>query len=376
MIPHSLLWVGNLFVFIVNRPGQKKRVLVALSGGVDSAMAAVVLKKQGYEIIGVFFYLGDWVQKGLKNAEKITAKLNIPLKTVDVRKEFRKKIVDYFRETYKKGQTPNPCVMCNKEIKFQLLFDLIRKYKADYVATGHYARIGREISSSKPQIPNKTELKITNYKLLVAKDKLKDQSYFLYRLTQKDLARIIFPLGDYKKVEVKRIVKKMGLPVTREESQDICFLQGGRIDFFLGSYLELKPGNIVDEKGNILGKHKGLPLYTIGQRRGIEIGGTGPYFVIRKDAQKNELVVTDDPKKLLTKKFLVSQVNWINKEVKLPLRAQLQIRYRAPKFSAIIRRSGGKKLEVIGEKYWRAVTPGQSAVFYKKGEVLGGGIII
>ena len=349
-----------------------KKVIVALSGGVDSAVTAALLKKQGFEVAGVFFRFFDGAasRKSLEKAKKISKTLRVSLKIVDARKEFKKKIIDYFIESFKRGLTPNPCVVCNKEMKFRLLFDLMRKYKADYVATGHYAR---KVKCQKSNVKSKERI---TYKLLKAKDELKGQSYFLYRLNQKDLAKIIFPLGDYKKSEIKKLAKKLKLPTLKNESQDVCFLGEKNTADFLRKNLQLKEGKIVDEKGKILGKHKGLPLYTLGQRKGIEIGGKGPYFVVRKNLLSNELVVTNNPKKLLTKIFFVSGANWISGQPKFPLRAKVQTRYRAERFSATIRKVRSEKWEVRSEKPLRAVTPGQAAVFYKNREVLGGGIIL
>jgi tRNA-uridine 2-sulfurtransferase len=383
---------------------SRKKILVAISGGVDSAVSAALLKKQGFDVFGVFFcfFDGKNAKKSLNKAKKVAKVLNIPLKIVDARKEFKKKIVDYFVSSYKKGITPNPCVVCNKEMKFRLLFDLMKEIKADYVATGHYARLGREFSIFNFQFSNNEKIsKLENIKLLQAKDKTKDQSYFLYRLTQKELSKTIFPLGELKKTEVKRLAKKFKLPVFGdEESQDVCFLNGSLNNFLKKNlrFEEAGPpaslreqaclrsvaggGNIVDEKGNILARHKGLPFYTIGQRKGIEIGGTGPYFVISKDSKKNQLVVSNDPKKLLVRKFFVNRVNWVNKGNwgnsgrKYILKAHVQIRYHAPKVSAIIKSEKLGKLIVETKRPLRAVTPGQSAVFYRNSEVLGGGAII
>lgn len=394
---------------------NSKKVIVALSGGVDSAVAAALLKKQGHDVIGVHFLFCGPAWKPNFQVRGIAKKLGIPLKIVDARKDFKKRVIDYFLKEYKAGRTPNPCVVCNKEMKFRMLFNLMKREKAEYAATGHYARIKREFpisplhrSSSEAsnfQFPNKfqkskSKLQITDYGLLSAKDKSKDQSYFLYRLAQKDLAKIIFPLGDYKKTEVKRIAKKMNLPVQSGESQDVCFLARNDLNTYLSKYLKSSRGNIVDARGNIIGLHRGLPFYTIGQRKGIEIGppasrqmrevlparscnivaggrasGTGPYFVVGKNSRKNELVVSDDPKKLLTKKFFVKRANWIYPETKFPLRADVQIRYHAEKVSAIIRKAGDGRWEVRSEKPLRAATPGQSAVFFRGGEVLGGGVI-
>ena len=359
---------------------SNRKILIALSGGVDSAVSAALLKKQGFDVFGVHFCFFDDAnaKKSLNKAKNVAKALGIPLEIVDARKEFKKKIVDYFIKSYKKGITPNPCVICNREMKFRLLFELLRKYKADFVATGHYARIKREFSIFNFQFSNNSKIsKFQNVKLLEAKDKTKDQSYFLYRLTQKELVRTIFPLGDCKKTETKKMAKKFGLPVLRdEESQDICFLSGGDINSFLKKYLKPKSGNIVDESGKIIAHHKGLPFYTIGQRKGIEIGGTGPYFVIEKNPKKNELIVSNDPKKLLTNKFLVNRINWVNKEIKLPLYAEVQIRYHSEKFPAIIKPGKAGKLIVESKNPLRAVTSGQSAVFYKGEEILGGGIIV
>jgi len=355
---------------------KKNRVLVSLSGGVDSAVAAAILKKQGHDVVGAFFQFfdGAGAEKSLNNAKKIAKKLRILLKVVDAKKEFKKRIIDYFVSEYKNGRTPNLCVRCNKEMKFRLLFDLMRKEKADAVATGHYARI--HITHNMEHITQKNMLRVMRCVLHEAKDRIKDQSYFLWCLTQKDLAKIVFPIGEYKKSEVKKMARKLKLPVVKNESQDICFLEGKSVSEFLKRRLRWTVGGIRDIGGESLGKHKGLPFYTIGQRKGIKIGGTGPYWVIRKNVRKNELLVTRDPKKLLTKKFFASEINWINENIEFPAKVEVQIRYRADKVSAIIGLSGKSgKLAIETEKPLRAVTPGQSAVFYKGGEVLGGGTI-
>jgi len=265
------------------------------------------------------------------------------------------------------------------------LFDLMKEYKADFVSTGHYARIVRQSSAFsfvEQNSPNSSKPSFM-YKLREAKDKSKDQSYFLYKLTQKELSKTIFPLGDYEKTEVKKLAKKFKLPVFGdEESQDICFLAKSDINRFLGKYIKPKSGNIVNEKGNILARHKGLPFYTIGQRKGIEIGGTEPYFVIGKNSKKNELVVSNNPKKLLTKKFEVNLVNWVHPRTKKEERGffsvgvKIQIRYHSEKIPAIIKQDKSSRLVVETVKPVRAITSGQSAVFYRKDEVLGGGTIL
>lgn len=365
----------------------KGMVIVAMSGGVDSSVAAALLQKQGFDVVGVFFHFwkepieirdreGRGERENLccslesqEEARKVAQILKIPFYTLNVAKEFKKEVVDYFVREYKNGNTPNPCVVCNKEIKFKILLRKLQELKADYVATGHYARVAREC-----QMPN---AKCQNfiYKLFVAKDKEKDQSYFLYNLTQKQLAKIIFPVSEMEKSEVRKIAKKYKLPVhSKPESQDICFISDG-IGNFLKRHLKLKSGEIVDENKKILGKHQGLPLYTLGQRKGIEIGGKGPFFVIGKNVRKNQLIVSNGQDALFADLAVVGDVNWVSSAPKMPLKALIRTRYRNPLVYAIIK-SRGKNLEVVFEKPQRAVTPGQSIVFYaKNGEVLGGGVI-
>jgi len=356
---------------------KRKKIIIALSGGVDSAVAAALMKKQGHEVIGVYFRFFGSTWKSDFQVKKIAKKLGIPLKIIDARKDFRKRVIGYFVNEYKNGRTPNPCVACNKEMKFRLLFDLMKKEKVDYASTGHYSRIIKKSSAFPcPELSSGHSSKPSFcYALWEAKDKTKDQSYFLYRLAQKDLAKIIFPLGEYGKSEVKKMAGKMKLPVAENESQDICFLADNYLNTYLGKYLKSSRGRIVDALGKTVGYHRGLPFYTIGQRKGIEIGGTGPYWVAGKNVRQNKLIVTKNPKKLLMKKFRVKNINWIKPKIKLPLRAQIQIRYRAPKVSAIIKPVARGTFSVETKKPLRAVAPGQSAVFYKGEEIIGGGII-
>ena len=352
-----------------------------MSGGVDSSVAAALLKKKGFEVTGLYLRLFNDGKKE-KQIKKIAKIINIPLVIRDVRQEFKKKVINYFLKEYQEGRTPNPCIVCNKEIKFRFLFDELNKLKADYVATGHYARLRREFPISNFQFPNKS--KITNskflYKLLEAKDKTKDQSYFLYTLNQKQLARIIFPLGEYKKEEVKKMAKKLKLPIEEgEESQNACFIPEKYPDLFLKRNLKLKAGNIVDLQGSVIGCHQGLPLYTLGQRRGMNIGGNGPYFMVGKNFRKNQLIVASGKKipELFQSSANLDNVNWVGIKPKFPASILSQTRYHNPKVDAIIKAKGSSGYEIKFKKPQRAVTPGQSAVFYtKKGEVLGGGVII
>ncbi|MFA5925557.1 MAG: tRNA 2-thiouridine(34) synthase MnmA [Parcubacteria group bacterium] len=365
------------------KPEKSKKVIVALSGGVDSAVAAALLKKQGYGITAVYFLFFDGARAAEIQVKKIAKKLDIPLKIVDARKEFKKRVIDYFLDSYKKGLTPNPCVVCNKEMKFRMLFDLLKKYKSDFAATGHYARIFRGTRNTEHGTKK-------SYKLQKAKDKNKDQSYFLYRLTQNDLAKIMFPLGDYEKKEVRKLAEKTGLPIQRKESQDICFIENNDFGRFLKKNIKMLPGKVANRDGKTIGSHEGLAPYTFGQRRGIKIGppasrrerealragGPGPYFVLQKNMRKNILVITNNPKDLLRKKFSLKKISWIAEKPEFPMKAQVQIRYHSEKFSAIIKKTKKGKIEITSAKNLRAVTAGQSAVFFRGSELLGGGVIL
>lgn len=333
-----------------------------MSGGVDSSTAALLLKNKGYDVEGLFLdFFND--KKSASEVEKISGEIGIPLKVMGVSGKFKKNVIKDFLEELEKGNTPNPCVVCNKEIKFKILLEKMLLLKADYVATGHYAQI-HEIESKK--------LKVKNFGLFEAKDKNKDQSYFLYTLSQKQLAKIMFPLGEYTKPEIRKIAKKFKLPVhDKKESQDICFIPEKGYENFLAKMLNLKKGLIKDLNGNVLGKHDGLPLYTIGQRKGIKIGGNGPYYVIKKDSKKNALIVGGE-KELYSQKLKLKNIHWIIEEPEFPFRTLLRTRYRNLLVYATINED-----TVEFEKPQRAISPGQSAVFYsEKGEVIGGGIIV
>jgi tRNA-specific 2-thiouridylase len=351
-----------------------RKALVLMSGGIDSSVAAALLKKEGFEVIGAFMRLANLPRfdEAKERAEKVAKILKIPFYVFNLEKEFKKKIIDYFLKEYKAGNTPNPCVLCNKEIKFGLILEKALSLGANFVATGHYAR---KIQNPKSKIQ----------KLLVAKDKKKDQSYFLWMLNQHQLKRILFPIGNYTKEEVRNFAKKFKLPVLKaKKSVEICFIEK-TVNDFLRKYLKEKPGKIVDTQGKVLGEHRGLWFYTIGQRKGIGLSG-GPWWVVDKDLKKNLLIVTKNEKDLLKKELFCKDVNWISgKEQKLPLEAKAKIRYKTDfakvtiystfahlrKFANI----KNKIYKVIFEKPQRAITPGQSVVFYKGEEILGGGII-
>jgi len=372
-----------------NKKTNKTKVIIALSGGVDSAVAAALLKKKGYNVIGVFMKF--WTpyyresEGGPSRAEnrcctlesevrarKVAKKLNIPFYVFNFRREFKKRIVDYFLREQKAGLTPNPCIICNKEIKFGLLLEKALSLGADFVATGHYARLRREIRNPKSEIRN------YRHKLLRAKDKNKDQSYFLWKLNQEQLKHILFPIGNYTRAEVEKLAKKFKLPFSGvSKSMEICFVRR-TINEFLKKYLKEKPGVICSSPGDeqkVVGRHQGLWFYTIGQRKGINLTN-GPWYVLDKKIKNNLLVVTRNKQNLLRKEFLAKNINWISgSRPKMPLALGAKIRYRHKGASAHIYKLGNKKKQIIFDKSQLAITPGQSVVFYQREEVLGGGII-
>ena len=382
-----------------------------MSGGVDSSVAVALLKRAGpapeqawygvnFDVIGVFmkFWSGHkrgelagfnrcCSQESEIRARKVAKILKIPFYVFNFEKEFKKRVVDNFLKEYKVGLTPNPCVVCNKEIKFGLLLEKALALGADFMATGHYARKKENLTFS-------AGAEKVKYWLFRGKDKNKDQSYFLWRLNQKQLKHILFPVGNYTKTQVRKLAKKLRLPVTQTpESQEICFIPDS-IEKFLKKHIKEKPGKIVNKEGEILGKHQGLWFYTIGQRKGIGLAG-GPYFVLSKDLKRNHLIVTKNEKDLLKKELLVKNVNWIGapsdcsvldraqkicalvsgKELKFPLKIKAKIRYRHEVVPAKIYKIQDTKYKVVFNQSQRAVTPGQSVVFYKGQELLGGGII-
>jgi tRNA-specific 2-thiouridylase len=365
---------------------KKIKVLCAMSGGVDSAVAAGLLKKEGYDVVGVFMkFWGDpSVARNSKDAfsvaKEVADVLNIPLYTVDFKKDFKKKIVDNFLKEYSVGKTPNPCVRCNKFIKLGLFFDLMKKYGAGYVASGHYARVKKTIKQKNKKTRKQgAEYEVGGVRLLKAKDKNKDQSYFLYNLTQAKLKKLLFPIGGYSKSEVRRLAKKFGLPVqNRPESQEVCFTGGKDHYGFLRKHLKVVKGDIFTIDGEKVGEHNGLPFYTIGQRRGIEIGGTGPYYVVKLDFRNNRLIVADDINHpALMRDFLICKnVNWVSGQIpKLPLKCKVRSRYGQKEAEGKVSFASRGKYLVKFKKPQFAITAGQSVVFYKGDEVLGGGVI-
>lgn len=345
---------------------DKKKIVIGMSSGVDSSTSAAILKKQGWDVTGVFLLMFDDAKKDIEDTKKVCEKIGITLKIVDVRKEFRDKVIKYFLREYASGKTPNPCVYCNENLKFKFLFEQMKKEKADYIASGHYARTRKSKGEDK-------------YELFEAKDKNKDQSYFLYRLKQSQLKNIIFPLGDFEKTEVRRLARDFGLPVSeKKESQDVCFLKDVKIEEFLRKNLKLKKGKILNENREVIGQHKGVEIYTIGQRKGISVGGDGPFYVLKKDKKNNTLIVSNDKKSeiLYKKEINLKNVNWLSKKPKFPIKTLIRTRFRNPLIYATIREYNRAQYKIELEKPQFAVTSGQSVVFYQKnGKVIGGGII-
>jgi tRNA-specific 2-thiouridylase len=360
---------------------KKKKIIVAMSGGVDSSVAAKLLKDEGFESVGIFLHF--WKdqktgknenkccsQEALMDARRVCRKIGMPLYTLNFSNVFKKEVVDYFLNEYKRGNTPNPCVRCNKSVKLGLLIERAKKLGFNYVASGHYVKIKRPKAGG-------------SYKLYRARDKEKDQSYFLWTLTQKDLSRLFFPLGDYEKTKVRKLAKKFNLPTAaKKESQEICFISGKNHNDFLKRYIKLKPGLIKTLDGKTIGEHQGLPLYTIGQRKGVEIGGIGPFYVAKSNYKTNTLYVVKNGEDLILykKKLAIEETNWIaGTEPKFPFACEAVIRYRHKPAECKIEKLNSKRKKgeysVNFKKPQRAITPGQSVVFYRKDEVIGGGII-
>ena len=347
---------------------MKPSTAIAVSGGIDSLTAAYLLKKDGHHVIGIHFLTGFEYQTPPKTrAEEIISyldcQLGIEVKIIDCSSEFKTAVVDYFIQTYQTGQTPNPCMVCNPSIKFGSILAFARELGAASLATGHYARIKKDEKG--------------RFHLFKGVDPKKDQSYFLAGLNQQQLARASFPLGNMTKSEVKILAGEKGLAaITKEESQDICFIKEGNYGDFIARQqgFESKPGLIEDVTGNIIGKHAGLHLFTIGQRRGINCPASEPYYVVALDAGHNRLKV-GFKKDLLSLECNVVDINWINQKPDAPVKLLTRVRYRHRETAATLFPTSGKTALVKFEKPESAITPGQSAVFYQGEEVLGGGRI-
>jgi tRNA-specific 2-thiouridylase len=353
---------------------MKQKIVVGLSGGVDSSVAAALLKQQGHEVIGVFMKNWDEEEGGLCTATQdyedvvaVCQKLDIPYYSVNFEKEYQERVFSYFLKELKAGRTPNPDVLCNREIKFRAFLDFAVKTGADKLATGHFARIGRAADGT--------------FTLVKGADENKDQSYFLYMLGQEALSRAVFPVGGMTKAQVRALAAEYGLPTAnKKDSTGICFIGERNFREFIFRYLPREPGDMVAPEDRIVGRHDGLAYYTIGQRKGLGIGGSGdghPWFVIGKDLENNRLLVAQgaDPKQLYSRALAATDVHFISGRAPAEdFAAHVKIRYRQKDQAARVTMSeNGCRVDF--EAPQRAVTPGQSVVFYD-GEICLGGAII
>ncbi|MEO1958616.1 MAG: tRNA 2-thiouridine(34) synthase MnmA [Nautiliaceae bacterium] len=334
------------------------RVLVGISGGVDSAVSAYLLKKAGYEVIGLYMKMHKGVnhKENLLKIEKLSKLIGFEYYVEDVEEEFRKRVYEYFVKSYEEGVTPNPCAMCNIEIKFGIFMSFLQKYNAKKAATGHYVRCDGEF-------------------LYEAKDKNKDQSYFLFGVKKEVLPRLIFPLGDSLKEEVKEIAKKIGLNefATQKESQDICFIDTSYIDVLKNHFNPKIPGKVVDKRGKKIGTHKGYAFYTIGQRKGFKLfKAHKPHYVVGIDAKSNTLIVGDKDDLAKTQVFLKGVNLFVDDKV---FECEAKVRYRAPKLPAVVKMESKTKAVVKFKEPALGVAKGQACVFYEGEKLLGGGWI-
>ena len=354
---------------------QGKRVLAALSGGVDSAVAAALLVEAGYDVIAISMLLAGNVESrdggccsidDFQDARRVAEQLNIPYYVLNLKDTFRERVIDVFTSEYLRGRTPNPCLLCNRDLKFDLLWQRARELDADFVATGHYAQI-----TYNPQT--------TGYQLWRGVDQHKDQSYFLFTLNQAQLARTLFPVGGMTKEEVREKARSLGLRLAEKpESQDICFIPDGDYARFIEQRLppgNIKTGEIVDQEGNIVGVHDGIHRFTVGQRKGLGLGGLAePRYVTAVDAQSGRVTV-GTKNQLGARGFVATDVSWTEGDGKEERHATVKIRYRHPAIAVRIIPQAAGKAEVWFTKASPAVTPGQAAVFYDDDRVLGGGWI-
>jgi tRNA-specific 2-thiouridylase len=376
--------------FLDGASGRDMKIAVAMSGGVDSSAAAAILKEQGHELVG--FTMQLWNQRrGLSldadgepmpsrccslddvyDARRVAEELGFPFYVLNLEREFERDVVEPFVQSYLEGETPIPCVACNSRLKFASLDRTALSVGCEKVATGHYARV-------------RFDERANRYLLLRGRDSRKDQSYFLWELTQEQLSRSLFPLGEMSKEEARGAARRHGLNVAdKRESQEICFVPDGDYAGFIERYLEAEGregerparGEIVDTEGRVVGQHEGVHRYTTGQRRGIGVPRQLPLYVVRVEPETNRVVV-GDAEELLSAEFTAAGVNWISfDEPREPVRADVRVRYRHQESPAIITPLSDRRVHVRFEEPQRAVTPGQATVFYRGDEVVGGGWIV
>ena len=364
---------------------KKPIVYLGLSGGVDSAVAAALLLEKGYDVRGIFLKIWSestkttqctWVEER-RDAMAVAAKLGIPIETVDFEKDYKEEVFSYFVHEYEEGRTPNPDILCNEVIKFGRFLEWALDKGADFIATGHHVR----------RLPESGKEERDGYHLLAGVDEKKDQSYFLSRLNQHQLRHSLFPIGNYTKEEVRKMAAEKGLDrvACKRSTRGICFV--GKVDLkeFLSQYTVEQPGEIVDPSGQVIGKHDGVAFYTIGQRKGLDVPAVDskskPYFIVGKDAKKNQLIASDEEGKLLDNVLYCKELRWISGHVKeLPLTCFARIRYSQELQEAVLSygdaEAAQKDLLMVEFKDpQRAIAPGQFVVFYQEGEVLGSAII-
>ena len=348
---------------------ENRKVVLGMSGGVDSSAAAYLLKKEGYEVVGITLKL--WKENSddntyIKDAEDVARKLGIEHHVVDYTETFKSEIVDYFLEEYRKGRTPNPCIMCNRKIKFQSLLDFADEIAAYHIATGHYA---------KPSVYPLTG----RFTVRLSETASKDQTYALYRLTQEQLKRVLMPVGAYEKSQIRQFASEAGLSVAdKKDSQEICFIPDDDYIEFMKRQLGNieKPGNFVDMNGNVLGRHKGIINYTIGQRKGLGISLGEKRFVKRINSETNEIVLSGN-QELFEKELFADNLNFVAVEnISEPIKCEAKIRYAHKKAPCTVENAGGGRIKVIFDEPQRAITPGQSVVLYDGDFILAGGVIL
>ncbi len=355
----------------------KKRVIVAMSGGVDSSVAAALLKEQGYEVIGVTMQIwqagkedekagGCCSLSAVNDARRVADKLGIPYYVMNFRHLFEEKVINYFTDEYMKGRTPNPCIACNRYVKFEAFLHKAKGLETDFIATGHYARINYDQERRR-------------YLLRKSVDAHKDQTYALYSMTQEQLAQTLFPLGDYTKPQIRQKAAELGLLVAdKPDSQEICFVSDNNYKNFLRERVppsEIKPGPFLNTKGEKIGTHQGLPFYTVGQRKGLGLALGYPAYVLALDTKRNAVIIGTD-EDVYQKALLARDNNFISiSELKSPLEVEAKIRYGAEPASAVIFMQPDGRVKVEFREAQRAITPGQAVVYYQGDLVVGGGTI-